>query len=230
MFRLPEIKNSFLKNKFNHLLVVVLMLFIATPFLQAKGDTVFSPAVSIVYTIMVLVILSTIIHNRKHLFFYAGLKIFSLTLDMFVFYEMIHVFEYQIHMFDFSLRIFFVGLFIFDLIKDVFFTKNITADTIKGFIVIYIFVGILWAMLYKLTYEINAAAFSSSIEKHWSFFYFSFSTLFSIGYGDIAPVSSFAMMLTSLEGLIGRLFLFIVLVKLITSNYFRSEADNQSNI
>jgi len=45
--------------------------------------------------------------------------------------------------------------------------------------------------------------------------YFSFTTLTTVGYGDITPVSSFAMMLTNLEGIAGQLFLTIFIARLV---------------
>jgi hypothetical protein len=134
---------------------------------------------------------------------------------MLVFYDVIHVFEYAIHMADFLIRIAFIALFIWHIMAELFETKKVTTDTVKGGICVYIFLGILWASFYKLTYEIAPDAFSVPINEHWSFFYFSFSTLLTIGFGDITPVSSFAMMLTCLEGLLGQLFLVIFIARLV---------------
>lgn len=195
--------------------MTVLALFVVSPFLQAKEATTFAPSVTILYTAIVIAVLSTIIRDRRHFYFYVGLKAVSFILDMLVFYEIIHVFEYAIHMTDFIIRIAFIALFIWHLITELFETKKVTSDTVKGGICVYIFIGILWASLYKLVYMVNPDAFSASFNAHWNFFYFSFSTLLTIGYGDITPVSSFAMMLTSLEGLAGQIFLVVFIARLV---------------
>jgi hypothetical protein len=47
-------------------------------------------------------------------------------------------------------------------------------------------------------------------------FYFSFTTLTTLGYGDVSPVNSFAMMLANAEALIGQLYPAIVIAKLVS--------------
>lgn len=208
-------KKNFIHNRFNYLLVTVLTLFIVSPFLQAKEATTFAPMVTAIYTAIVIAVLSTIIRNKKHFYFYAGVKLVFFILDMLVFYDVIHTFEYAIHMADFLVRIAFIMLFIWHLAIELFETKKVTSDTVKGGICVYIFIGILWASLYKLTYAIDPNAFSTSFNAHWNFFYFSFSTLLTTGYGDITAVSSFAMMLTCLEGLAGQIFLVVFISRLV---------------
>ena len=208
-------QSNFIHNRFNHLLTIVALLFVVSPFLQVKEATAFSPVVTVIYTVMVIAVLSTIITDKKRFYRLVSLKLLSFALDMLVFYEAIHIFEYQVHMFDFLVRIFFVGLFIKSLFNDIFSTKNVTADTVKGWICIYVFIGVLWGMFYKLTYELDPTAFSVPFKETWSFYYFSFSTLLTVGYGDITPTGSVAMMLTVLEALIGQLFLVIFRARLV---------------
>jgi hypothetical protein len=46
--------------------------------------------------------------------------------------------------------------------------------------------------------------------------YFSFATLTTVGYGDIAPVAPIARSLSNLEALIGQLYPAIVLARLVS--------------
>lgn len=93
--------------------------------------------------------------------------------------------------------------------------KKVDADTIKGGICVYLLLGITWMGIYRLVYEFDPYAFSVQFGATWEFMYFSFTTLTTLGYGDITPVSSFAMMLTNLEAMAGQLFLAIFVARLV---------------
>jgi hypothetical protein len=208
-------KDNYLLNPYNFLLTIVLVLFTTTPFLQTKDAAAFLPIVPFIYTIAVIIILRIIVKNDKHFYIYASLKTLSFVLDMLVFYGIIHVFEVMIHRIDLIVRSGFVLMFILHLLREIFNAKKITADIIKGGICIYFFIGLFWAILYKLAHDIHPASFSTPFIDHLSFFYFSFTTLTTVGYGDITPVSSFARMLTNLEAIVGQLYLVIFLASLI---------------
>ena len=45
--------------------------------------------------------------------------------------------------------------------------------------------------------------------------YFSFVTLTTLGYGDIAPVSQFARLLAMLEAVLGQLFMVLLVARLV---------------
>ena len=59
----------------------------------------------------------------------------------------------------------------------------------------------------------GTAAAGSSIDSH--LLYFSLITLTTIGYGDIVPVSAPARVLCGIEGLIGQLFVAIIIARLV---------------
>jgi hypothetical protein len=50
----------------------------------------------------------------------------------------------------------------------------------------------------------------------WTWVYFSFSTLTTVGYGDITPVARVARSLSNMEALIGQLYPAIVLARLVS--------------
>jgi hypothetical protein len=54
-------------------------------------------------------------------------------------------------------------------------------------------------------------------DKHAEEVYFSFITLTTVGYGDIAPVAAAARMTSALEALFGQLYL-VTIVAVIVSN------------
>lgn len=84
-------------------------------------------------------------------------------------------------------------------------------------VVVYLILGVLWARLFEIIYLFNPAAFSLDVKLNpFSLIYFSFITLLTIGYGDIVPVSIAARSLAILEGLLGQLYIVILITSLVS--------------
>jgi hypothetical protein len=99
-----------------------------------------------------------------------------------------------------------------------------TSHRIMGAVAAYLLVGIIWALAYHLAALWIPEAFSipgpsapggrESLQSQ--LFYFSFVTLTTIGYGDIAAVHPVVRMLVILEGVIGQLFPAILIARLVS--------------
>jgi hypothetical protein len=114
-----------------------------------------------------------------------------------------------------SYVIFLSGSIRFLLIK-IFFEQKITTDTIRGGVAVYFLIGILWALLYSLLLLFDSQSFS--IEPPIVFIdllYFSFTTLSTLGYGDIAPLSGVARNLAVLEAIFGQLYIAILIARIV---------------
>ena len=72
--------------------------------------------------------------------------------------------------------------------------KEVNLNVVRGGVCIYLLLGIFWLFLYKILVFIyvNAFSFPENISKD-SLFYFSCTTLTTLGYGDILPQNAFAM-------------------------------------
>ncbi|SIT38110.1 Ion channel [Paraburkholderia ribeironis] len=103
----------------------------------------------------------------------------------------------------------------------VFGAGAVTLDRIRGAIVLYILVGVVWADVYEFISLQIPAAFSgipktAGPPDRSTWLYFSFVTLTTVGYGDIVPVARAARSLANLEALIGQLYPAIVLARLVS--------------
>jgi hypothetical protein len=88
---------------------------------------------------------------------------------------------------------------------------------IPAAVAVYLIFGVLWARIYELVYLLNPAAFSSTEKLHpFALIYFSFVTLMTVGYGDIVPLSVSARSLAILEGIVGQLYLVILISTLVS--------------
>jgi hypothetical protein len=97
-----------------------------------------------------------------------------------------------------------------------------TYHRVLGGVVIYINVALIFAFLYRIAAMLDAHAFahmapgSDALNQS---VYFSFATLTTTGYGDIAPVNPLVRSAANLESLIGTLFPATLLARLVV-RYF----------
>jgi hypothetical protein len=98
----------------------------------------------------------------------------------------------------------------------------INAHRVLGAIVLYLNFGMIFATAYRLIWDLLPSSLSGvpagteSWQAAGAILYFSFTTLTTIGYGDIVPVHPFARSLANLEGIIGQLYPATLLARLIT--------------
>ncbi len=105
---------------------------------------------------------------------------------------------------------------------------KVDANTIFGSMNIYIVAGLIWAYAYILLNHFDSSAFHlpdyESFSKQVELFtYYSYSTLTTLGYGDIVPQSAQARMLSVLEAVFGQLYLAIVVAKLVSIAWRQEE-------
>ena len=108
--------------------------------------------------------------------------------------------------------------------KQVLFTGDIDGNKILGAICIYLLMGLIWAVLYTLLQLNLSTAFNGiSNSNSWfalfpEFIYFSFVTITTLGFGDVAPTLPLARFLVYLEAIIGQLYLAILVASLVGSH------------
>jgi hypothetical protein len=96
---------------------------------------------------------------------------------------------------------------------------------IAGAVAVYLLLAIMWARLYQLLELLSPGAFRVPDGESLTISnltYFSFVTLATLGYGDISPVNVVARNLAVLEGIIGQLYLVILISRLVTEGVEKS--------
>jgi hypothetical protein len=97
---------------------------------------------------------------------------------------------------------------------------RITIHRIMGAVILYLYIGLIFASLYRLAAISLHPAFTglSAIRKGnlSELLYFSLSTLTTAGFGDIIPVHPFIRSLANLEAVIGQLYPATFLARLVT--------------
>ncbi|SCA63361.1 Uncharacterized protein SCG7109_AN_00040 [Chlamydiales bacterium SCGC AG-110-M15] len=100
--------------------------------------------------------------------------------------------------------------------------ETMDASEIYGAATVYLLLGFAWARIYQMIDIIYPDSFYIS-EAHnidalmsWSdFLFFSFTTLTTLGYGDIAPITSAARSFSILEAITGVLFIAVMIGKIL---------------
>ena len=113
-----------------------------------------------------------------------------------------------------------VSLTIWVIVRHLLSAKRIGIDEVIGGAAGYLLLGLLWAFIY-LTLEVarpDSLSFPLKIKDPENFsrlLYFSYTTLTTLGYGDLLPKSPMARMLATLEALTGQIYLAILIARLV---------------
>lgn len=202
-------------NKYNYLLMTQIAIIICYPILQ-RFETTF-PFISLMLLAAITPALWVGL-SRKLFLLVISLGVLALFLNF--------IFSYRDMTFSDKgalVLLFVYALFYFlaisTLVLKISSNTMVTGDTIKGGISIYFLLGLFWTMLYLIAMEFDPNAISNinptRDEASFNCFYFSFTTLTTLGYGDIAPISKYAKILAFMEAVTGQVYLAIFVAQLI---------------
>jgi hypothetical protein len=198
------------------LLVLVAYGFIIYPLACAK-DTANPLAASAFSAVLVLGVLATTRHK--------AVRMGMVTLAVFAFTSRwLHLLiqAHSVHVIAASASILFFSVLSFLIIQRVFSGGGITIFRICGAMAVYIILGILWGELFVLVYLFDPSSFYFQPSSQFGeppvseLLYFSFTTLTTLGVGDILPIHPIARSLTTLEALVGQLYPAVLLARLVT--------------
>jgi len=103
--------------------------------------------------------------------------------------------------------------------------RKVSVAAVLGVLCLYILVGLFFAQLYGAIDRVDGGHFfANGVEATLSHcVYFSFTTLATIGYGDIVASSNLGHTLAVSEGLVGQIYL-VTIVSLIVANLGRGRS------
>lgn len=120
----------------------------------------------------------------------------------------------------------FLGMTIYVLFSALLKAPHISGDTVMGAICVYLLLGFLWTNFYALIYIADGGSFSfpahiqigaqDSIVPEFTFGYYSFVTLTTLGYGDVIPISYQARTFSWLEAVVGVTYMATVIAFLVS--------------
>lgn len=204
------------ENKYNWLLTILILVYLASPFLLdwSIGNLI----VFFVFLGAIIVVVYQIQHSKRALRLYIALVLLALFLRGLSYLrsaslDLNRVFE------TLSAIIFlaFLILSIYLILRELTIAEQVTADIIKGGICVYFLFGFFWMTLYNIVYSFDVSSFNaaSTIASRADLAHFSFTTLTTVGYGDISPSSEIARVLANLEGMVGVMYPTIFIARLV---------------
>lgn len=117
------------------------------------------------------------------------------------------------------LMLIFCSLSCFIAARNVFVWHRVDLNSLVGAFCVYLLLGMIWALLYRLLHLYGWATFSGNVAEGHNLFpdliYFSFVTLASLGYGDISPIGALPKTLAYLEAVVGQFYLAVMVASLV---------------
>jgi hypothetical protein len=205
-----------LQNKFNYLLTTEIVILVAYPFLQ-----VVEARFPIIPLLLLIAIAPALWVGLSRRVFVAVISVgvLAFLFNVVTFWGANKALDEAVLILLILYAVFYF-LAIAILMKRISSGAIVTADTIKGGISIYYLLGLFWAVLYMilLTYDPNALTNMQRETASFDCYYYSFTTLTTLGYGDIAPVAKYAKILAIMESVTGPVYLAIFVAQIIGLN------------
>jgi Ion channel len=124
-----------------------------------------------------------------------------------------------LHLLNDLCSVLFLGFVLILIFQQVFRSGPITARRIQGAVALYLLLGLLWGVAYEIVETLAPGSFKINSQFGMpplpQLGYFSFTTLTTLGLGDILPVGPVARSLVVLEALVGQLFPVILIARLV---------------
>ena len=126
----------------------------------------------------------------------------------------------------------FLLIAVFCTFKKVVVGTDVSTNRLVGSVCIYLLLGVIWAVAYsvlEMIYSGSFQGFSALEDREWDseWLYFSFSTMTTLGYGDILPVSATARALANMQTVIGQFYLAILVASLVGAFVSRRDGRNE---
>lgn len=221
---MKENLNKIYQNKIERYKYVIVLLslvnFILIPIHFALFPSFSSLIVVANFTIIILAGLSICQHLKNHYTYYAAgaLTLIIIWLE----YSYPHINQIKFVRLFSSLVLF--AFLTYILIKQLVNDKYFNIQSILGAVSGYLFIGLIGGVIFETIHLIDHSTFNvAGIESNYTYYYFSFISITTVGYGDVVPASPLSQAITVIMNIAGQLYLTVVVAlfvgKFLTTNY-----------
>jgi hypothetical protein len=158
------------------------------------------------------------IHHRTAIYLVTGLTVTAVAVDQVVEFGQMQ----GLAPLDTALKLVCLSILALITVERAFRPGRVTGYRVIGGIAGYLLIGYTWAYAYQLLLEHVPAAIhfapgmAESLPGQLKYLiYFSFTTLTTVGYGDVAPAHPIARSLAVAEATVGQLYLAILIATLV---------------
>jgi hypothetical protein len=105
---------------------------------------------------------------------------------------------------------------------------EVNGQSLVGAACVYLLMGLFFALIYDITAVVTGSQFFASMSRPSlaDYIYFSYITIATVGYGDLAPVTTLGRMLAVTEAITGQFYLVTVVALLVSSYRARRSGDD----
>jgi voltage-gated potassium channel len=207
-----SITEFFPKHRIIMLLAAILSMIIGSPFVYDIFHYRVIPDIFI--TIIFIFGIYAISRKKMHIYIALGLAI-----PMFSGIWSFHLYgSLKSLVWGQLFAVLFIGFVIILLLKFIINEKETTKEVIFAAVVVYLLMAMMWAYLYMILAYFYPGSLSISegpSRDTFQYLYFSFVTITTLGYGDIAPLTHKAGSLVILEAVTGQIYLVVVVAWLV---------------
>ncbi|NEQ99320.1 MAG: two pore domain potassium channel family protein [Cyanothece sp. SIO2G6] len=208
---------------YTQLLIVMVLRLLVTPLLQGGPGNIVA---SFFFFYIIFLIVQSYRLRRTAFLLFVAIATLGFGLDVVLALGLISVSAVTLTILTIELIYgLFFGSATLLILRDLWRTRLVTMDTVRGGICVYLLLGYLWVVLYVAVETFDPQAFSSPLlvdSAATKVVYYSFVTLTTLGFGDISPVSSMASTLTILEALVGQLYP-TIFIGLLVGSYLSNQ-------
>jgi len=226
MSKKHPIIEGIVKGRFTLLIFTFILMFLVLPLIPADREFM-DKSISIFGLVVLLSCLRAITASHRFFIFMVVLSLINVAIGSTEIFSEADTDTFKTLVIGFRLLYY---LLIFGSIMGYVLDRGpVTGDKIAGAISAYVLMGIIWSAVYALFFHIQPESFiipdhlqSGNVVSLWSI-YFSFTTLTTLGYGDIVPrlhaVQSYAVM----EAACGQVFLTVLVARLVALQIIHSQ-------
>lgn len=175
-------------------------------------------ALSLAFALMLIFGAFATIRHRAAIYFVVGLTISTLAVGLMAELGPSHGFT----VLDTALRVVCLSIMLCITLERTLRPGRITGYRVLGGVAGYLLIGLTWTFAYQLLLQRAPAAIhfppgvAETLPRQPShLIYFSFTTLTTVGFGDVFPVAPAARALTVAEALVGQLYIAILISSLV---------------
>ncbi len=213
MLNFHPIKVNTINNRYTLLLIALISFILFSPLTTESNIGRASFLVLFIFTI--LGVSKSAVESKMDHWYLTAIGCSALL------FHLLGVHDGVMHLASKLIAIIFFILAIWQFSVDVFLRSKANMDTLFGSICIYLLIGTVFASIYIILQEVFAGSFVFSannavIYNVFDFYYFSFITLTTTGYGDIVPNNQWARAFVTVESVTGLFYLATLVAHLAT--------------
>lgn len=206
------------ENNFIYLCLSLITLLFSGAVIQEFPDTWGETIFSIITLLMLLASIKSLHTDmpwRRTVYILVAIILFLEIISK------IFVIEYARYLNLLVLLIFFIHSFAVGS-KQILFQGKVSLNIIVGSLSLYLLLGLMWSIFYLVLLEIDHTALSNIEASNWQerfsiVTYYSFTTLTTLGYGDILPTNALSRFFAMMETIIGVFYMAIIVASLINT-------------